>query len=468
VSNWDVSGAWAAAVRGLAATLRGSVALPGEPGYAMEAFSTAVPLVAAAVVEPASVPDVLAAVRLAAAWGCPVAVQATGHGTAVPAHDALMISTRRLGGVRIDPVARTARIGAGVRTGELIQEAAAFGLAPLNGAAPLVGTVGYTLGGGIGPLGRAYGFAADHVRELDIITADGQLRTASPTRHADLFWAVRGGKGNFGVITSMQLDLFPVARLYGGGLLFPGSAAAQVLHTYREWTATLPDQLSSSVALLRPPSAAALPEPVRGQLTVHVRIAYAGPATEGADLVRPLRAAGPVLVDTVTEMPYAGVSSIHHEPTEPGPHHNRSALLDRLEPATIATLLAVAGPDSGCPLPLVELRHLGGAFARTPRHPNAVGHRGAAFSLLTAATAEPGELDLVQSTQRELIQAMTPWRRGAGPCLSFMGSDEAGPRDVRSSYEDDAFRRLREVKAAYDPDNLFRVNHNIPPAGITR
>jgi len=464
--NTPVAGDWAAAVRGLAATVRGSVALPGEPGHATESFNTSVRLAtSAAVVEPASIPDVLAAVRLAAGWGRPVAVQATGHGVAVPARDALMISTRRLGGVRIDPVARTARIGAGVRSGELIQEAAAFGLAPLTGASPLVGAVGYTLGGGIGPLGRAYGFAADHVRELDIITADGRLRTASPTRHADLFWAVRGGKGNFGVVTSLQLDLFPVARLYGGGLFFPGTAAPQVLHTFREWTATLPDQLSSSVALRRLPPVPAVPEPLRGRFAEHERIAYAGPAAEGADLVRPLRAAGPVLIDTVTEMAYAGVGSIHNDPTEPGPYRDRSALLEGLDPAAVGRLLAMAGPDSGFPLPMVELRHLGGAFARTPRHPNAVGHRDAAFSLSTVATAEPGELDLVRSAQRELIKAMGPWRFGGGPCLSFMGCDEAGAHDVRSSYEDDTFRRLREVKAGYDPDNLFRVNHNIPPAG---
>ncbi len=173
--------------------------------------------------------DVLAAIRFAAAHDLPVAVQATGHGAAGPADDALLVNTRRMTGVWLDPAARTARIQAGVRREQVIHEAAPFGLAPLNGSSPLVGAVGYTLGGGLGPLGRAYGYAADHVRSIDLVPADGRLRHVTPTQHDDLFWGLRGGKGNFGVVTALEVELVPVARLYGGGLYFPGELAAAAL-----------------------------------------------------------------------------------------------------------------------------------------------------------------------------------------------------------------------------------------------
>jgi FAD/FMN-containing dehydrogenase len=273
----------------------------------------------------------------------------------------------------------------------VIHEAAVFGLAPLNGSAHLVGVVGYTLGGGIGPLARAFGYAADRVRQIDVVTADGRLRQLSERSETDLFWALRGGKGNFGVVTSLEFDLVPVARLYGGGLFYPGESAAEVLHAFQEWTADVPEEMTSSVALIRFPELPDVPEPVRGRFVVHVRVAYAGSADEGVRLVRPLRAAAPLILDTVADMPYTDVASIHGDPTEPLPAYERSRMLAEFGPDAVDALLALAGPDSGCPLMLVEVRHLGGALSRTPPVPNAVGNRDAAFHCLAVTVAPPAQ-----------------------------------------------------------------------------
>ena len=437
---------------GLAA---GQVAVPGEQGYELDRFNTTVDERPALVVTVRSAADVQAAVRYAAAQGLPVAVQATGHGVTVPADGAVLINTRELTGIEIDEANRTARVEAGVRSGALVAAAAEFGLAPLNGASAGVGTVGYTLGGGLGPLGRQYGFAVDLVRSMDIVTADGALVTASPESHPDLFWAARGGRGNFGVVTALVIDLVPVARLYGGGLFFPGEVAAEVLDAYRTWVTTVPDEMSSSVALLRLPPVEALPAALRGQFVVHVRIAYTGSASDGEVLVAPLRAVASPVIDAVREMPYSEVASIHDDPTEPGAYADRTALLRSLEPETVAALLAHAQP----PVVVVELRHLGGALGRVPERSSAVGHRDAAFTVFVGGAATQESLSAFDA----LVGALSPWA-ASGPFVGFLSGADVGPEVVASAYEPGSYQRLREIKKVYDPRNLFRVNHNIPPA----
>jgi FAD/FMN-containing dehydrogenase len=453
-------------VSDLAAAVKGTVALPDEPGYeaATNLFNTAVTQRPAVVVNARSAADVRAAVRFAADRSLPVAVQSTGHGIALPADDAVLVSTREMRGVLVDTNVNTARVEAGVASEELIHAATTVGLAPINGASPVVGTVGYTLGGGIGPLGRPFGYAADHVRELEIVTASGERVTATPTKHSDLFWASRGGKGNFGIVTALVTDLVPVARLYGGGAYFPGEAAPDLLAAYREWVATVPDELSSSIALLRLPPIEQIPEPLRGKFVVHLRIAYTGNATDGERLVRPLRAVAPVLVDTIGEMPYAEVARIHQDPTEPAPIADRSGLLRTLEPETIDVLMNLVGPGADTPLVAVELRHLGGALARPPARPSAVGYRDAAFSLFTVGVGGPDTRAAARESQEELFTALAPWRMG-GPYVCFLSGRDTDPAQIAAAYEPADYQRLREIKTAYDPANLFRINHNIPPLG---
>ncbi|WP_328583108.1 FAD-binding protein [Streptomyces sp. NBC_00370] len=410
--------------------------------------------------------DVVAAVRGAAATGRAVGVLATGHGPAVAAgDDGVLIATRRMDQVRVDPARRTAVVAAGARWRHVLAATTPYGLAPLNGSSPSVGAVGYTLGGGAGLLGRRYGYAADHVRRLEVVTAEGELRRVTADSDPELFWALRGGKDNFGVVAEMEMDLFPVGRLYGGGLYFPGEATADVLHAYAQWTRTVPEEMASSVLLLRypdmdlPGQLAAL----RGHFVTHVRIAYS-PDTptrtaDGERLIHPLRALGPRLLDTVRDMPYADVGTIHHEPVNASyVSYDRNLLLHHPDPAATDTLLTLAGPDAGAPF-LAELRHFGGAYARPPETPNAVGGRDAAFSLFTGTGAATTD----RAARDTLHRKLTPWATG-GANLNFLGVEDATPAGVRTAYTDDAFTRLRRTKSTWDPNNTFRLNHNIPPA----
>jgi hypothetical protein len=433
-----------------------NVATPGEPGYEVARFNTIVQEKPAAVATPRSAEEVAEAVRYAVGEGRPVAVQATGHASTTPADGALLVNMRSLTGVEVDPAARTARVVGGTRAGEVIAAAHAHGLAPINGASSNVGLVGYTLGGGLGPLGRQYGFAVDHVRSLEIVTADGRQVTASPSEHADLFWAARGSRGNFGIVTALTMDLVPVSRLYGGALFF--DASPELLSVYREWVATVPEDMTSSIALLRLPPIDAIPAPLRGKFLVNVRIAYTGSAADGERLVKPLRAAAPAIIDAVREMPYSEVATIHNDPTEPASGVERSGLLGSLTASTVDALFAAAEPA----LTVVELRHLGGALGRAPSRPSPVGFRSsAAFSVFTA-TAGPPEVTAAARVQgARLVEALAPWRVG-GPFVSFLGGADLA--DVASAYEPADYQRLRELKAVWDPANVFRINHNIPPA----
>ena len=454
----------AAATR-LSHDVDGVVVLPGDHGYATEcaAYNLALTRRPAVVVGATSPGDVGSAVRFAAQRGLPAGVLATGHGTSVPADGALIVTTRRMRAVTIDPEARIARAEAGTRWQEVIDAAAPHGLAPLSGSSPLVGVVGYTTGGGLSPtLGRSYGWAADQVRAIEIVTADGRLLRVTAERDSELFWAVRGGKDNFGIVTALEFSLFDVPRLYGGGLYFPGEYAADVLHAYRSWAATLPEQMTASVALLRLPPLDIVPEPLRGTFTVHVRIAYLGTPDEGARLVAPIRALGPAIIDTVTDMPYTRVGTIHADPPVPLPIYEGSARLTGLPEAAVEEIVRAAGPGADCPLAMVEVRQLGGALGRAPRVANAVGGRGAAFSVFCAGVGGPAEAPLLYASIDEVLRGLKPWTIPEGP-LNYMFVRETEPGSVRDAFGKDVHDRLSMVKRGYDPANLFRVNHNIPP-----
>jgi hypothetical protein len=346
-----------------------------------------------------------------------------------------------------------------------IDEVVKLGLAPLNGSSPTVGTVGYTLGGGQSPtLGRSFGYAADHVRAIELVTADGELRRVTAEREPDLFWALRGGKGNFGVVTALEFDLFPVSQLYGGGLFFPGERIADVLHTWRKWVADIPQEMTSSVAVQRLPALSELPNQLRGAFVVHLRIAYLGSAADGEQLAAPLRAIAPALLDTGGEMPYAAVAAIHMDPAEPVPYYDRTTSLRELSEQTVDALIDLTGPDSDCPLTSVEIRSLGGAFDRQPAVPNAVPTRGIPFVVFGFGVGGPEQADVMRHYLARMISRLEPWASNRR-FVNFLSDDEAtNSEQVRTVYGFDRYERLAAVKKAYDPFNMFRVNHNITPA----
>jgi FAD/FMN-containing dehydrogenase len=441
----------------------GPVFRPGTAGYdaRRSGFNTAIEHHPDLIVEATCSADVVAAVRLAARIGRPIAVTNTGHGPSVPADGAVMVRTGRMNRVDVDPVRRTARIEAGVAWADVIAAAARYGLAPLNGSSPHVGAVGYTLGGGVGLLARRFGFCADHVRWFDVVTADGRTRhvTAEDGSDADLFWALRGAGANFGVVTAMEVDLFPVSTLLGGELAFGADLSDEVLHGYAGWAAEVPDTVSSSLLLLSYPDDQAVPGDLRDQHITHVRIAYSGDDhAEGWHWVRRLRQAGPRVLDTVQIMPYADVGSIHHEPTdEPVPAFDRNILLRDFDPDAATVLSAHAGPAAGAAF-VTEVRHWGGALSRPPAIPNAVGGRSARFSLIAISDANAEH----RARRDELLDAMRPWATGMS-YLNFAGVEDTSVEAVRRAYRPADYARLQDIKAAHDPDNLFRVNFTIPP-----
>ena len=438
----------------LTSLVRGPVFGPGDPGLAAElaTHNLTYPIRPAVTVGALDAADVSAAVRWAADHGRRVAVHATGHGSVGPVDGAVLISTRRMDTLRVDPAARTATVGAGVRFSSVIEATTPHGLAPLNGSTSHAGVVGYTVGGGVGPMGRRYGFAADHVRRFEIVTADGRRRQVDADHEPELFWAVRGGKGNFGIVTELDFDLLPVGRLYGGGLFYPGEHAAAVLHRYREWVATLSERTTTSIALLRLPPLPTIPEPLRGRFVVQLRVAHLGHAGEGVPMLAPMRRVAPPIIDGVSEIPYAAVDSIHGDPTDPVPSFDRGTALAQLPAAAVDAMLAVAGPGVDVPLIVVELRHLGGALARPAAVPNAVAGRDAAFSLLALGPMAGPLVDVVPALTQSVIDAVAPWSTG-GALLNFLGP--ADEHRVRSLWGSADRQRLAGVKSAVDPTNVF-------------
>jgi FAD/FMN-containing dehydrogenase len=451
-------------VQSLAAVVAGSVLLPGQAGYDDEraVFNLNHELAPALIVVAESAADAQAAVAFAAAQGRPVLVKTTGHQMVGAARDAVVIATHRMNDVVIDVVGRAARVGAGALWSEVVAAAAKDGLAPLNGSNPTVGVSGYTLGGGLSPtLGRSHGYAADHVRSLDVVTADGQLRQVDATSEPELFWALRGGKGNFGVVTALEFDVFPVARIYGGGLYFPGERMADVLRTWSAWHPNTPETMVSSFAALRLPPLPELPEPLRGVFAVTLRFAYNGTAADGERIIAPLRAIAPTIMDTVRDMPYSEVASIHDEPTEPLPYYERGVMLREFPGPAQDRLIELVGPGSDTTMWIAELRALGGAWDREPAEPNAVATRGLPYSLLGVEVGPLSDEPRLRRSVAALLDGMARWQ-GDRRLVNNLAPEEAV--DAAAIYGPERYARLAAVKKAYDPTNMFRINHNVAPA----
>ena len=404
--------------------------------------------------------DVRSAVEFAGANELPLAVQSTGHGLSVPLNGGVLISTRRMDGVHINAGAHTARLEAGVRWEQVIAKAASHGLAPLSGSAPHVGAISYTLGGGLGLLARGYGYAADHVRGIDVVTADARLRHVTAESDPDLFWALRGGRYNFGVVTGMEIDLVPLRRLYGGGLYFDAELTADFVRTYQQWADTVPEEVTTSFSVIAMPDIPVIAEAIRGRRIVHFRMAYTGDADSGERMLAPLRAVGPRLIDTVREMPFTDAGSIYNDPTFAHGYYGTNVMLRELDVPAVLTVLDAAGPDAAAPC-IVDVRQLGGAMARPPAVPNAVGHRRARFLLRVLTPLSNADTGTARLVQRRLLETVAPWTMGQ--CPNFMYGEDTTTEQVRGFYEPADYERLTRLKAVYDPTNLFRLHHNIAP-----
>lgn len=436
----------------LRARTAGAVVVAGEPEYEalVTPWNLAIEVRPDAVVAATSAQDVVEAVRFAREHGLEVTPQATGHGAITAFVGELLVNTKGLDECTVHPEG-WARVGAGVKWLRVVEAAARYGLAPLSGSVTDVGVVGYTTGGGLGPMARTYGLASDRVRAIEVVTGDGELRRATPTEHPDLFFALRGGKGALGIVTAIEFDLVHQPRFYGGSLWFEGEHAPTVIAAWREWIKDLPETATTSFGLFNLPEMPDVPPMLAGKLTLSIRYLFTGDSAEGEGHFAAMRAAAPVLLDDVAEKPYTAVDSVHTDPVDPLPAHE-SAMVLRDFPAQAADeLLRMAGPGSGSPQILVEVRQMGGATARPGAYESAFSARDAAFSMLVVSIPMiPGAVEHAQ----QVVDAMEPWF-GSHRLPNFT-SDAA---KLPAAYDDWTRAKLRHAVRRYDPDGVIAIGH---------
>jgi FAD/FMN-containing dehydrogenase len=401
--------------------------------------------------------DIVAGVRFASAAGIGVAVQNTGHGMHLAADDNMLIVTSQMNKVSIDPEARTARVEGGAVWQDVLDKSVPHGLAPLLGSSPHVGVVGYTLGGGVGWLARKYGFAGDSVRWIDIVTADGVLRRASADENSDLFWGLRGGGGSFGIVTAMGFSLYPVETVYGGNLFYTGELAQEALHFFRDWTQNHPEELTSSLAILKFPDFPQLPEALRGTKQVVVRAVYSGNPADGERYIQQWLDWNTPLNNTFRTMPFSEIATISNDPVAPAAAHGSSEMFTTLSDAALNTIFQYA-LDSGSPLVASEIRHLGGAMMRDGN--NAISNRDARYYLQVGGpTPTPAIYAASKAYIEKYKSALQSYRHG-GAYMNFLTGTEA-PSNVRQAFPAATYDRLVTLKAKYDPHNLFRFSYQL-------
>jgi FAD/FMN-containing dehydrogenase len=436
------------------------VVLPGDPDWdrVRGTFNLCDDLRPEAIALPTDEREVAAAVSYARERGLAVAIQATGHNAAPhgPLAGHLLINISQLNDVSIDAGNRRVRVGGGVKWEAVTARLSELGLAALHGSSPDVGIAGYSTGGGIGWLARRHGLQANSVTAFDVVTAQGHLVRTDATHEPELFWALRGGNGNFGVVTAGEFTVYPVRELYAGALFFPVERMTDVLHAWTRLLPELPEELTSWAVALHFPPAPDLPEPLRGRSYVIVMAAHLGTEDHGRELLAPLRALGPEL-DTFAMVPPVALAELAMDPTAPLPYRSATALLDELPAKTIDELTSIAG--AGSSLTMLQLRHAGGALARTAPGAGARATLpGQIVAFALGVVPDPAADEAVRTALSAVTQALAPHRVGDYP--NFVEE----PADASGFFDEQTWQWLRRVKATYDPEDLFRGNHHIPPA----
>ena len=455
--------AYASSLRGLCG---GAVHLPGDPGYdaARMPWNVAVQQHPAAVAYPASADEVVEVVRAATAAGLRVAAQGTGHnaGPLGALGDAVLVRTSAMRDVEVDAEGRTARVGAGALWIDVVDAVAPYGLAALHGSSPDVGVVGYSLGGGMGWYARELGLATNNITAVEIVTADGTLVWATAETEADLFWAVRGGGGNFGVVTALELRLFPIDTVYAGMLVWDRSDAEKVLRAWARWTATAPDSVTTSFRILQLPPFEEIPAPIRGRQIVVIDGAVNDEDCMAEKILAELRALEPEM-DTFARVPSASIVRLHMDPEGPTPGVTNTSVLSGLPADAIDAFLGQVGHGSQQSLLVAELRQLGGALGRSAEGAGAVPMVSGEFVLFGVAIAATPEMAAAgQADADTLVSVMAPWANGR----QYLNFAEHAV-DTRTGYDEESYARLQAVRAAVDPAGTFVSNHQVPSSTIT-
>jgi FAD/FMN-containing dehydrogenase len=454
-----------AALAELQAAWRGEIVGPEHPDYDLHrkiwngSFDRRPALIARC----AGVADVIQAVQFGRRTDLPVAIRGGGHsfpGLSV-ADDALLIDLGPMKGVRVDPAARTARVQAGVLLGELDKETQAFGLAAPSGIVTHTGVAGLTLGGGIGWIQRKHGLSVDQLRSVDVVTADGELLKASADENEDLFWGVRGGGGNFGIVTEFEFDLVPLGpTVLAGPIFWAMEDSPEVLRFYRDWVADAPDELMTIVIHRKAPPLPFVPQNLHGKPVVMVACCWVGDLDEGERFIRPLREFGNAVADVCVPKPFLTHQAMFDPSFVPGRWYyfkscDVPALTDEIIDITVEHSLQISSPLTSFPI-----WQMGGAVSRVGEDETAFGGRKAVFTYNIGASTETADgFDEEREWVRTFWSALEPWHQTV--YVNFLGDE--GQERVRTAYGAEKYDRLKALKQKYDPDNFFRINQNIPP-----
>ncbi|MFX0203936.1 MAG: FAD-binding oxidoreductase [Candidatus Hodarchaeota archaeon] len=455
------------AVEKLKGLIQGDVLLPSDADYdkARKIWNGMIDKCPAFIVRCTGPADVIDAVKFAREYNLLVSVRGGGHNVSGNAlcDDGMVIDLSRMKGIRVDLKSRTARAQAGVTLGELDRETQVFGLSVPSGIVTTTGIAGLTLGGGFGYISRKYGLSIDNLISVDMVTAEGEFLTASKTENENLFWGLRGGGGNFGIVTSFEYKLQEIGPIVlGGMLLHPMETAREFLRFYRDFIADAPDELTVVPVLRLAPAAPFLPKELHGKPVVGVIALYAGPIEEGELLLAPLRQYGKPLIDGIGPKPFRVLQSMLDTSAKPGLHYYvKSEFLPVLSNDLIDTIVEHASQITS-PLSVIAGFHLGGAVSRIDENATAYSHRNATYSLiLNTAWIDPNESEKHIKWTRAFWEALQPFSIG-GAYVNFQSFDEGEDR-VTSTYGTAKLKQLSALKQKYDPSNFFRLNRNIKP-----
>jgi FAD binding domain/Berberine and berberine like len=454
------------AVAELLTRLRGELIRPGDGGYEQHrrVWNGSIDRRPALIVCCADVADVRSAIDFAKTHDLRVAVRGGGH--SFPGYSVcdggMVIDLSLMNGIRVDPVARTARVQAGVLLGELDRATQAFGLAVTSGIVTHTGVAGLTLGGGIGWIMRKYGLTIDNLLSVDIVTASGELLKVSETHNSDLFWGVRGGGGNFGIVTEFEFRLHALGpEVFAGPIFWPMEDAAEVLRFYRDWIADCPDELMTIVVQRRAPALPVVPDELVGKHVVAVAACYAGSVEDGAQVMRPLKSFGRPVLDLCKPKPYLDHQAMF-DPSYPHGwwYYVRSCDVAELNDDVI-DIFAEYGQRIVSPITSVALWQMGGAVARVGENETAFNGRTAGFTFNINGNSKTADgFDAERDWARGYWSALAPYHTSA--YVNFL-MDEGSER-IRQAYGEVKYNKLKTLKRAYDPENFFRLNQNIPPA----
>lgn len=453
------------AMQALATRLQGELVLPGDPGYepARTVWNGVADCHPALIVRCANSVDVIEAVNFAREQGLTVAVRSGGHSIAgySTSDGGMVIDLSHMNDITIDPERRIARIESGLTWGEVAKAAQPYGLALTAGDTATVGVGGLILGGGIGWMVRKHGLALDHLRAVELVTADGQLLRASADENPELFWGLRGGGGNFGVATAFEVDLHPAGMVLGGAVFYDAAEAENILRGYARLAAAAPDELSTQAMLMPAPPAPFIPPEKQGTPIVAIVVCYTGDFAEGERVVAPLRTLGTPIAELIVPMPYPAMFAFTEEASIRGLQHSvRSLFLETLNDDVVHTIVAETAAIMS-PGALVQVRVLGGAMSRVSADATAFAHRDKqALVMITNFGVGSADAEGRKARSDQVWQALRPY--AAGVYVNFLGDE--GVERVHEAYPPATYARLSMLKKRYDPANLFHLNQNIAPA----